>query len=86
MTGALIWLTGWRLAGSGRAPDSATLFRLSCENYVRDHGGKYDIPTLDDFLCQENTGWSGLGVIDILASTLDLTESQRRDLRSCRDS
>jgi hypothetical protein len=58
------------------------LFRLSCENYVREHGGKYDIPTLDDFLCQENTSWSGLGVIDILASTLDITDSQRHDLRS----
>jgi hypothetical protein len=58
------------------------LFRLHCENYVRDHGGKYDVPTLDDFICQENTDWSGLGVIDILASTLDIAESQRRDLRS----
>jgi hypothetical protein len=58
------------------------LFRLHCENYVREHGGKYDVPTLDDFICQENTSWSGLGVIDILASTLDITESQRRDLRS----
>jgi hypothetical protein len=58
------------------------LFRLHCENYVREHGGRYDIPTLDDFLCQENTSWSGLGVIDILAATLDITDSQRRDLRS----
>ncbi len=58
------------------------LFRLRCENYVRDHGGKYDIPTLDDFICQENTGWSGLGVIDILAATLDITDAQRRDLCS----
>jgi hypothetical protein len=58
------------------------LFRLTCANYVQDHGGKYDVPTLDDFICQENTSWSGLGVIDILASTLDITESQRRDLRS----
>jgi hypothetical protein len=49
---------------------------------VRAHGGKADIPTIDDFLCQETTSWSGLGVIDILASTLDITEEQRRDLRS----
>jgi hypothetical protein len=55
---------------------------LHCASYIRDHGGKADIPTLDDFLCQENTSWSGLGVIDILASTLDITDSQRRDLRS----
>jgi hypothetical protein len=58
------------------------LFRLHCEYYVRENGGKYDIPTLDDFLCQENTSWSGLGVIDILAAMLDLTDDQRRDLRS----
>ncbi len=58
------------------------LFRLPCAHYVSDHGGTPDIPTLDDFLCQETTHWSGLGVIDILAATLDITDSQRRDLRS----
>jgi hypothetical protein len=58
------------------------LFRLPCEAYIHDHGGTADIPTLDDFLCQETTQWSGLGVIDILAATLDITGSQRRDLRS----
>jgi hypothetical protein len=58
------------------------LFRLHCMAYIQEHGGTPDIPTLDDFLCQENTSWSGLGVIDILAATLDITEAQRRDLRS----
>jgi Protein of unknown function (DUF3843) len=58
------------------------LFRLSCEHYIHTHGGTPDIPTLDDFLCQENTCWSGLGVTDILAATLDIPESQRHDLRS----
>ncbi|HEY5867815.1 MAG TPA: DUF3843 family protein, partial [Candidatus Tectomicrobia bacterium] len=58
------------------------LFRLYCEHYVRDHGGTPDIPTLDDFVCQETTQWSGLGAIDILAATLDITDSQRHDLRS----
>jgi len=58
------------------------LFRLHCAQYIRDHGSQADIPTLDDFLCQETTPWSGLGVIDILAATLDLTDSQRHDVRS----
>lgn len=58
------------------------LFRLSCERYIHTHGGTPDIPTLDDFLCQENTCWSGLGVIDILAAALDIPEGQRHDLRS----
>jgi len=57
------------------------LFRLPCAHYVSDHGGTPDIPTLDDFLCQETTHWSGLGVIDILAATLDITDSQRHDVR-----
>jgi hypothetical protein len=58
------------------------LFRLCCEQYIRDQGGTADLPTLDDFVCQETTHWSGLGVIDILAATLDITDDQRRDLRS----
>src|SRR5207245_6637803 len=58
------------------------LFRLHREQYIRDQGGQADIPTLDDFVCQETTHWSGLGVIDILAATLDITNSQRHDLRS----
>jgi hypothetical protein len=58
------------------------LFRNSFRNYIRDHRGKSDIPAIDDFVCQEATCWSGLGVIDILATTLDLTEKQRTDLRS----
>jgi hypothetical protein len=58
------------------------LFRLPCAHYVRDHGGTADIPTLDDFLCQETTHWSGLGAIDMLAATIDITDDQRRDLRN----
>lgn len=57
------------------------LFRLNCENYVQEHGGKADIPTLDDFICQETTGWSGLGVIDVLAALLPLSQEQRSTLR-----
>jgi hypothetical protein len=58
------------------------VFRLPCAHYVRDHGGTADIPTLDDFLCQETTHWSGLGAIDMLAATIDITDDQRRDLRN----
>jgi len=58
------------------------LFRLHCAQYIHDHGGTPDIPTLDDFICQETTSWSGLGVIDLLAATLDISDRQRRDLRS----
>ncbi len=57
------------------------LFRLSFANYVHAHGGTPDIPTIDDFICQETTCWSGLGVIDVLAALLDITDEHRATLR-----
>lgn len=58
------------------------LFRNGFKNYVQDHGGKPDIPLIDDFVCQQATAWSGLGVIGILAAILDISEEQRATLRS----
>ncbi|MBE7554289.1 MAG: DUF3843 family protein [Anaerolineales bacterium] len=58
------------------------LFRHSFRNYIAANGDQPDIGTIDDFICQETTAWSGLGVIDILAATLDLTSEQRATLRS----
>ena len=51
------------------------------------HGGaagheSVDIAHTDDFVCQECTRWSGLGAIDILAGVLDISDDDRRDLRS----
>ena len=57
------------------------LFRHRFENYLRENGRKSSIPVIDDFICQENTKLSGLGVIDILSETLAITNSQRDDLR-----
>ena len=43
---------------------NAYLFRYSCYRYVSEKNkGKMEIPIIDDFICQENTIWSGLGVI-----------------------
>ena len=58
------------------------LFRLSFKNHLREKGEKESIPLIDDFICQENTRLSGLGVIDILAETLIITDSQKTELRS----
>ncbi len=41
-----------------------------------------DIAHTDDFICQECTHWSGLGVIDILAGILDIDDNDRKDLRN----
>lgn len=61
---------------------SSYLFRHCFQLYVEEHGGKPDIETIDDFICQETTEWSGLGVIDILAAVLKISEKRRSELRS----
>ena len=38
---------------------------------------KADVGHTDDFLCQECVRWSGLGVIDILAGALDISDDDR---------
>jgi hypothetical protein len=58
------------------------LFRHSYEIYIREHGGTPDIPTIDDFLCQHASRWSGLGVPDVLAAMLDISKKQRDELQS----
>ena len=59
------------------------LFRNDFQEYVdQNNNGKKEIPVIEDFICQENTRWSGLGVIDIVARALDLSESKRNDVRS----
>lgn len=60
----------------------AYLFRFNFWNYIAANGGQPDIGAIDDFICQETTAWSGLGVIDILAATLDITTEQRAILRN----
>ncbi len=59
------------------------MFRLAFNNYLAEHNrGRWDIGQADDFLCQECTRWSGLGAIDILAGVLDISEEDRKRLRS----
>ncbi|HOW68921.1 MAG TPA: DUF3843 family protein [Candidatus Paceibacterota bacterium] len=58
------------------------LFRFFFFHDLDDHQGEPDIATKDDFVCQHCTEWSGLGVIDVLAGTLDLPEGDRATLRS----
>ncbi|MCD4664147.1 MAG: DUF3843 family protein [Bacteroidales bacterium] len=58
------------------------LFRTGFQNYIEKNSGKADISVIDDFICQDNTAWSGLGVIDILAALLNITHKQQKELRS----
>jgi hypothetical protein len=59
------------------------LFRISFYRYIAEtNKGKIEIAYIDDFICQENTIWSGLGVIDILAKTLGLPVKKADDVRS----
>jgi len=59
------------------------LFRDECIRYL--DTAPDDMPKidrLDAFICEECTGWSGLGVIDLLAETLDLPDTDRATLRT----
>ena len=47
-----------------------------------DHESEPDIPTQDVFVCERCTEWSGLGVVDVLAGTLDLSAEDRATLRT----
>jgi hypothetical protein len=59
------------------------LFRYSCYRYANERNeGKMDIETIDDFICQETTYWSGLGLIDILSKCLRLPQNIERDVRT----
>lgn len=59
------------------------MFRTMFARYIDDKAeGMADVARIDDFVCQECTRWSGLGVIDILARVLDISEDDRKDLRS----
>lgn len=58
------------------------LFRHCFAQYLNERELKPAIPVIDDFICQAATEWSGLGVIDILAALLNISEAERADLRS----
>jgi hypothetical protein len=67
----LVWL------GTG-----SYLFRGLFSEYLNDQSEEPGVATTDDFICQHCTSWSGLGVIDVLAGILDLTEAERDTLRT----
>jgi len=59
------------------------MFRLFFRQYLlQECGGKEDITHTDDFICQQCTEWSGLGAVDILAGVLDISDDDRKTLRS----
>ncbi len=58
------------------------LLRWFFANYVSEHDEGATVGVTDDFICQESTGWSGLGAIDILAGALDVSAEDRATLRT----
>jgi len=59
------------------------MFRTMFAQYMADRAeGTSDVAHIDDFVCQECTQWSGLGAIDVLAGVLDISDDDRKDLRS----
>jgi len=58
------------------------LFRSLFLKYVGERQSEQDIATMDDFICQHCTEWSGLGVIDVLAGALEVPAEDRVTLRT----
>jgi hypothetical protein len=58
------------------------LFRFLFREYLADREAEPSVTTADDFICQHCTLWAGMGVIDVLAGALDLTEAERDTLRT----
>jgi uncharacterized protein DUF3843 len=58
------------------------LFRLMFAKFAEEPKKCSDIATIDDFVCQICTEWSGLGALDILARVLSLPPGRRDDLLS----
>jgi hypothetical protein len=57
-------------------------FRHCYFNYISDSKAEDKIGATDDFVCQETTEWSGLGVTDVLARLVKISESQRNEIIS----
>jgi hypothetical protein len=75
---------GWdikrKLVWAGR---HSYLFRDQCARYLEEQRtGTTDFNAIDEFICQHCTDWCGLGVIDLLAAALDLSEPDRATLRT----
>ncbi len=59
------------------------MLRTHFARYMEDTTPKEsEIARTDDFVCQECTRWSGLGALDVVAGVLDVSEDDRKDLRS----
>jgi len=58
------------------------MFRAFFARSIENARGDSAIGQIDDFVCQKCTPWSGLGVTDILAGVLDISQDDRKDLRS----
>ncbi len=63
------------------------LFRDLCKKYLIEKEAvdldyNNTIPYWDDFICQECTLWSGMGVLDVVANTIKVSESQKNEISS----
>lgn len=57
------------------------IFRIHFLNYLEEKDEDGTIPIIDDFVNQETTKWSGLGVIDILSDVLNISNQQKSDIK-----
>lgn len=58
------------------------LFRECLNSYLVKKNLKEEISVIDDFINQNSTIWSGLGVIDILADLLKVPQNRKADIKT----
>lgn len=61
------------------------LFRENFQYYLNKNNLKEEIPTIDDFIVQVATLWSGLGAIDILVDVLNVAQARKNDIKSWKE-
>ena len=57
-------------------------FRENFSSYLIKHNYKAEIPVIDDFINQQCTTWSGMGVIDILPEIILIPQGRKDDIKS----
>ncbi len=60
-------------------------FRLAFFSFIHKNKLKQDVASVDDFICQNITHWSGFGPLDLLAEMLEVSNDLKTDLLSWKE-
>ena len=60
-------------------------FRLAFFSFIHKNKLKQDVASVDDFICENTTHWSGFGPLDLLAEMLEISNDLKTDLLSWKE-